>query len=231
MKIEFIPSSKEVELIVPPPEPGRTLIPEWYKKLSNFDPNNVEWDRNLVKNKNVKMCMPFLDSYLAGYIQRTWCEIYLDVVNEKELVIHYADNPQIVEVRESISMPISDDYYGAEFVWCQPWIPKTPDGYSCLMTHPFNRFEMPFYTVTGIVDTDKFHHQPFGRMPFYIKKGFRGVIPIGTPMYQIIPFKNDRFESEIKKYDEEFFILKRKDHLKKFWRSYREKFWQKKVYK
>jgi len=39
-----------------------------------------------------------------------------------------------------------------------------PAGYSLLITHPFNRHDLPFVTLTGLVDADsllrQFHQLP-----------------------------------------------------------------------
>jgi hypothetical protein len=55
------------------------------------------------------------------------------------------------------------------------------------MTHPLNRFDLPFTTTSGIVDSDKFFAP--GNVPFFIKEGFSGIIPEGTPFLQLIPIK------------------------------------------
>jgi hypothetical protein len=44
------------------------------------------------------------------------------------------------------------------------------------------------------MDTDKWYVT--GNHPFIIKKGFEGVIPMGTPMMSIIPFKRDSWISD-----------------------------------
>jgi hypothetical protein len=38
---------------------------------------------------------------------------------------------------------------------------------------------------------------PIGSLPFYIKDGFEGVIPQGTPIAQIIPFRQENWSSKI----------------------------------
>jgi hypothetical protein len=36
-----------------------------------------------------------------------------------------------------------------------------------------------------------------GSMPFFLREGFSGVIPAGTPFAQIIPFKREDWTSEV----------------------------------
>ncbi|HEY9182466.1 MAG TPA: hypothetical protein VIQ99_04650, partial [Gammaproteobacteria bacterium] len=55
--------------------------------------------------------------------------------------------------------------------------------------------ELPFLTMSGIVDNDKVHLP--GTMPFFVRKGYSGVLPAGTPYAQILPFKREHWESEV----------------------------------
>ena len=40
------------------------------------------------------------------------------------------------------------------------WTIEAPAGYSLLFTHPANRFDLPFTTLTGLVDCDRYHDIP-----------------------------------------------------------------------
>jgi hypothetical protein len=71
---------------------------------------------------------------------------------------------------------------------------EVPKGYSFLITHPLNRYDLPFTTMSAIVDADFGLHG--GQVPFFLKENFEGIIPMGTPIAQIIPFKRDNWISE-----------------------------------
>ncbi len=43
MNIEFIPVSKEAELVVPPPKPAKLYVPKWYKDIPAPDLENLEF--------------------------------------------------------------------------------------------------------------------------------------------------------------------------------------------
>ena len=43
------------------------------------------------------------------------------------------------------------------------------------------------------MDTDNWYIT--GNHPFFIKRGFEGIIPMGTPMMSIIPFKRTKWKS------------------------------------
>ena len=72
---------------------------------------------------------------------------------------------------------------------------KTPPGYSVLFTHPMNWHYLPFYSLSGVVDTDTYTMPVL--FPFMMKNNFEGIIPKGTPVIQIIPFKRDDWKSNI----------------------------------
>jgi hypothetical protein len=110
------------------------------------------------------------------------------------------------------------------------WIPKVEDGYSCLILSPINRTELPFYTASAIVDSDKMNYSHGGNLPFYIKKGFTGLIPAGTPMYQIIPFKRESWKMDVEKFDSEKALVGANNLRKNFIGSYKKRLWCKKEF-
>jgi len=56
-------------------------------------------------------------------------------------------------------------------------------------------FNLPFITTTGIMDTDKWGI--WGNQPFALQSGWEGVIPAGTPIIQVFPFKRDDWKHRI----------------------------------
>lgn len=229
MKIIFTPSSLDAELFVAPPLPAKKLLPEWYKDIPVFNVKNPKFENNELTNKTLKMCMPFFDASTGGYIQRTWTDIHIGL---KDNVVSYncASSPAIMGAREKISPRISNAYYPVEFVWQRQWTAKLPKGYSLLITHPHNRLDLPFQTMSGIVDSDTFYHTSIGNIPFFIHNGFEGFIPSGTPMFQMIPVKRDDWESEIQEFAEKETLKLDRIMRSKFYGAYRNMFWHKKNY-
>jgi hypothetical protein len=229
LEITFIASSKETELITSP-KPAKNYIPEWYKNIKSFYRKTPIFNTNgKLYNPDLKMCMPFLDSLTTGYIQETWCDIYIQKENE-EIKFYFSDFPQIINVREKKAIETyNNEFYPIEFEWSIEWINKTPKNHSVLICHPLNRLDVPFYTLSGIIDSDMYYHSPSGNLPFYIKKDFEGLIPKGTPMYQIIPIKRNFWTHKIEKYS-----INNQKRLKKqnqvFWEFYKKNFWNKKQY-
>ena len=106
-------------------------------------------------------------------------------------------------------------------------------GYSLLVTHPLNRFDLPFVSLSGIVDADI--TMTHGRIPFFIKKGFSGVIEAGTPILQVLPFKRDDWEMELKFYNQDEIVERFMDQSRTFRTEngevYKKTMWTRRKYK
>jgi hypothetical protein len=172
--------------------PAKKIIPSWYKDLK---PADYKKDGT---HKNVKSCVPFLDAFLTGYFLTLPQDINV-LPNEdytSVMVDYGVKNQEFLEVkaRDVGAIPFPENFYEIEFIWKTQHCLKLPKGYSALLTHPLNRNDLPFMSLSGIIDLDEGIQK--GNFPFYIKKGFEGVIPMGTPIVQIIPFKRDSWQLE-----------------------------------
>lgn len=230
--IVFIPTTKEVQSMVDPPKPAKLCIPKWFKDIPAVNEKNVEISFNGMPDTNLKNCMPFFDSLVSGYIQETWSDIVVQKDKDGDITYNQSSSisPTIMNHREKTHMPIENNFYDFEFVWNQVWIPKLPDGYSYLFLNPLNRVDLPFYTSSAIVDADKVNYSTQGSIPFYIKKDFIGIIPKGTPMYQMIPFKRESWAMSLEEYNEELTIKGVSKLRSKFVGYYKDNYWSKKEY-
>jgi hypothetical protein len=237
-KIEFIPADEQVEKYVTPPLPSKKYIPKWYKdSLMYYNSNKIEIemkDKKPVVNKTMKHCIPIIDAMTSGYIQESWTDIYIE---QKDYEIRYfwAADPEIMGSRNQIAkqkIPTPIGCSETMFDWKLKWVPKTPLGYSCLFVHPMYHYDLPFITIPGIIDSDKFN-RPGTAPSFFIKKDFIGIIPKGTPMYQILLFKKENWKSqnvEFNKYKKMLEEQNFKIHSK-FHSTYKKIFWNRVNYK
>lgn len=231
MNIEFYPSNVAAQLSIPAPKPASNYIPKWYSDNERFVGGQPDIKNNRVINNTVKACTPYSDALSAGYIQETWCDIYFELSKDKESIRYQIPRgPSPIAMRKDMYVKV-DGFYNVEFTWQLNWTPKVPKGYSVLVTHPLNRIDLPFSTGTGIIDADEFYHSLPGSIPFYIKKGFSGIIPVGTPMYQIIPIKRDEWTSRAMEFDEDQFVARNSIIRKAFIGSYKRFFHVKKSWK
>ena len=98
-----------------------------------------------------------------------------------------------------------------------------------LVTHPINRFDLPFQTLSAVIDGG-FTVAGDSNIPFFLKKGFVGVIPQGTPIAQVIPFKQGSWNSELESgLLQEGKLIGQRSHAVLYgW--YKKTFWTKKQY-
>jgi hypothetical protein len=234
-KVEFIPKNKQVELLVPRPKPANNYLPQWFKEMPAMIPDLD----NKKMDETAKRCMPFVDSLTSGYIQELPCDISIsyDGFDEESKNHKISYNwsgevrPLSTRAEEMRSRNVFNGfagYYNAEFHWNSLWEPKTPKGYSTLYYHPSNRVDLPFTTLSGIIDTDRWSSH--GPVPFLIKEGFSGIIPAGTPMYQMIFIKRDGWQSNFANYDEEKQKVLDYKVRRFFMGGYKKQHWQRKEY-
>lgn len=174
---------------------AKTHIPEWYKKIPRWKNNKMFTLENGMA-PTVKQCVPFMDALSCGYIVTLPYDLYVHNNNGSPyLVWRELEFPP--KWREDVANEnvVPAGHYSREYIWDPCVSIEVPEGYSMLLTHPLNRHDLPFTTLSGIIDGG-FATPPHGSFPFYIKTGFDGVIEQGTPIMQIIPFKQDIWQSE-----------------------------------
>lgn len=235
MKIEFIPSTLETEMLVPPPRPASNFVPDWYKNKKKYD-GLSKFEAASKRTPGIKNCIPFLDAMTAGYIQETWCDIFIKYEDATKIsnCLYAVGNPAPLSLRDTPAIDIDENLFiPHEFVWQMHWIPKIEKGWSVLITHPLNNTSLTFQTLSGIIDSDVFYHTALGSLPFYVKKPKNGediFIPCGTPMYQIIPFKRESWKSKTLQYNKEMIAKNSYIVAKNFFDSYKNNFRQRKKY-
>ena len=164
--------------------PTKKLIPKWYKDIPPVHGKNVLLP-------TVKACIPMLDSLTTGYL----ITLPYDLLVEHDKGLPVFTFPSTIRKEESIEQrpyPADENlipyfHFPLEFTWDLHVSYTLPKGYSALITHPLNRNDLPFTTLSGIIDSG-IVMSPHGNLPFYLKKNFTGVIQQGTPVAQIIPF-------------------------------------------
>ena len=233
-KFKFLPMNDKVAANIPGPKPARLYMPEWLKSM----PRDIEQLSGVDTVGTAKKCMPFVDTFLSGYIQELPCDLKISYGGQRagtgEDVINYdwAGPFKPMSSREQsenrrLIFPKFPGFYHTELQWDTFWEPETPKGYSTFYHHPSNRFDLPFQTMSGIIDTDKW--PVTGPVPFLLREGFEGVIPQGTPLYQITFIKRENWESEHSGFDPKVEKLQYQARSV-FTGGYKKKFWERKSF-
>lgn len=221
------------------PIPAKHAIPDWYKEtesnIKSVDPTGKGkyMDEFGTSSSTIKRCMPVFDAISAGYILVTHEDLYVDGDIGAAPFFYWTDSqdPSIKfhspEQAEKHPNTIPDQGIPK---WANNWAIITELGYSCMFLRPMHR-DTPIMIFEGIVDTDTYHSRV--QLPFVLKdSSFRGLIPAGTPIAQVIPFKRESYRYEVSETQEDLIeVQKSRKRLKSvFINSYKKKFWFRKEY-
>jgi hypothetical protein len=185
------------------PQPAESFVPDWYKKMESYLNNEKKPDGNGGTSGTIKRCMPVFDAITAGYILVTPADIWVtqkpSESNPLELQPYYEwanfGLLQFHPVEQAPNHPNRNGHNESYPKFINPWAIKTPKGYSTLFTQPMHR-ESVFTILDGVVDTDNYFANV--NFPFALNDvKFEGLIPAGTPMAQVIPFKRDKWKMKL----------------------------------
>jgi len=227
------------------PIPSKLNIPDWYKELDHS-----------VTESTIKGCMPFLDTLTTGYILKMPIDSYIahNILNKNEKISKW-ENPENYlpdETKDYINIntkgfssyhpikqvgekcPFAKKNKGFPFLKIlNPWVIKTPPGYSCLFLPPLNNSDDRFSIIPGIVDTDTFDLEI--NFPIIINGDkypiLETIVKKGTPYVQVIPFKRDAWKLKIKTRDREKVKKHRFNFMSSLIHRYKTKWWTRKSWK
>lgn len=176
---------------LPRPELARRRAPDWYKAMPMETPL-PEGGADLT----VKHCLPFVDALTHGVIIPLQADITVKDGEfdwdwphpDSPLGFHFPTQAPGVPFVDPDEVVIKAHNF---------WTMHTEPGWSILFTHPLNRLDLPFRTLSGLVDTDGFDALPVHFPMLWVDRGFEGTLPAGTPVAQCIPVLRERLEIDI----------------------------------
>jgi hypothetical protein len=188
------------------PQPTYKMLPEWYKQTESYVDGKKKPKGNGDTSGTIKRCMPVFDALTSGYYLITYTDLY--VSQEENINTFTAEftgtrsprfqwsslNP--IQFHPLEQAPLHPVATGDQIPkWINPWSIKTPPGYSTLFIPPVHR-ENAFVALPGVVDTDTYT-APVNIVFTLSNPDFEGLIPAGTPIAQVIPFKRESWEMKI----------------------------------
>tara|TARA_R110001606_G_scaffold258711_1_gene406527 strand:+ start:25 stop:711 length:687 start_codon:yes stop_codon:yes gene_type:complete len=170
------------------PVPTKRTIPDWFKNAeSTYTASNGK------QGAGLKKCIPYVDLMMSGYVLTLPVDVYVSKDKNNNLDIKWEEKDgykNFISERPAelgATMPRPHGFAPNHLVFSGSWAWKTPKRWSTLVCHPFNREDLPFRTVSAIMDSDAYSSG--GNVPFFIREDFEGTIPKGTPFAQILPVK------------------------------------------
>lgn len=211
------------------PKPSKTVVPQWFKKLTPELENLLDGSGPAGKKEHSgKRCIPMLDAMTSGYTIFTSEDITVEKDNDVDFY-RWSRRSAAISFHPHHQMSTYPGLSDGQDVpkWENPWVIKTPPGYSCLLTNPANNPETPISIFSGIVDTDSYIDSI--NFPFMLKdKNFTGLIPAGTPIAQVLPFPRASWKIQINTIGEKEITSAREKLNSVFWDGYKRLFWFKK---
>lgn len=212
------------------PTPSSKALPKWYRSIHKYTNGKLSFDGKGNPGLTVKSCPPFLDSMINGYMLYTEFDINVSW-NGEEPWFEWKAGGELISTHgkdQIVSEQVPEGFSNQPMKFNNFWQIVTPRGYSVMFTHPENRTDLPFFTLSGIVETDKYKAEI--NFPFLIKKGFSGIIPAGTPIVQIHPFKRESWKMELGTADIKELEESRVKNNHKLIGGYKTQWWSKKDY-
>lgn len=192
-----------LEALLPRPVPAANGLPGWVKDM----PASVAVEGFAEKVRTVKHCPPFLDAMRSGFLMPLAADV---MVRDGEFAWDW-DVPSLLGgvTRAPISFHLSEQAAGSPLQdphrvflkFNNFWSIHLPEGFSLLVCHPFNREELPFRTLSGLVDADRYP----GLIQFparWLDPTFEGTLARGTPIAQCMPVPREALTLDCGAFDE-----------------------------
>jgi hypothetical protein len=184
----------ELEGVLPPPVPAAQGVPDWLKTM----PATAYSAISLRDEETVKRCPPFIDAMTCGFLIPLICDLRVEngeITWDNDIPaggsLEFPRSP--ISFHDSGQVAGTPLFESGRFMikFHNLWTIESPEGYALLFTHPLNRFDLPFTTLSGLVNCDRYTDNWVHFPAHWHDTGFRGVLPKGTPVAQCIPVKRD----------------------------------------
>lgn len=231
-KIQFNKVSPIVGITEHKPTSATKTVPNWFRGMERYIGGELKIGYGGSANETVKACPPFLDSMMSGYMLVLEFDLAVDIGPDGEPTFSWRAGGEVISThaKDQITKEqIPEGYSSQPYKFTNLWQVVTPPGYSTLFMHPLNRTDLPFHTLSGIVETDTYKSTV--NFPFLIKKDFVGIIPAGTPIAQLFPLKRESWQSSFGEVDQNEYQKNQIKLTHKILNSYKSQWWQRKDYR
>jgi len=176
--------------LLPEPVPAAGALPDWLKSM----PSEVTAPTlGGASVRTLKHCPPIIDALSTGVL----IPLATDITVAGDEMSWDWDPPILDDAlisRAPLGLHVPEQVTGAPLrlatnvvvKFMNFWTLQVPEGWSLLFTHPLNREDLPFRTLSGVVDCDRFGDGYVHFPALWTDPAFEGVLPRGTPVAQVI---------------------------------------------
>ena len=189
MKIIFRCDPKLIDLL-PRPVAAREALPAWLRNMAPRAESAVH-GRSI---RTLKQCPPFVDAMAHGFMLLLPCDVQVD--NGRFAWDWQLPAPRLSSLssqpRAPLSFHVPEQLVGSPLAhganssikFNSFWTVELEAGWSLMAVHPVNRDDLPFRTVTGLVEADSFFDVGINFPAVWTDATFNGSLPRGTPIAQ-----------------------------------------------
>lgn len=192
---------------LPKPIAARSCLPDWLRAM----PARAFSELHGRDIRTVKQCPPFVDAMTHGFMILLPCDVVVKAGKFSwnwDVPAPAAKNhpraPLSFHVPEQILGSALAEEAGprlAAIKFNSFWTIELEEKWSLFAMHPANREDLPFRTVTGMVDCDRFHDAGINFPAMWTKPEFEGVLPKGLPIAQCFPVPRESLELAFESFD------------------------------
>ena len=214
----------------PHPFPASRAVPQWLKDMPTDRPLNVQLPEGprTVDVPSVKQCPPFIDVMTCGYMIPLAGDVEFEM--DAAGALNFSSQGKIIDTQHPLQTKGSPLQGKIIVKFLNPWVVKTPPGYSCLFLHPANQFQYPFLALGGLVETDTYYRPVHFPTICLMERGTKLSLKRGTPIAQVIPIRREDWESRSAPWDDAARQQIEQEMAANRFNFYKDRFWKKKSY-
>jgi hypothetical protein len=191
---------------LPRPVAARGSLPDWLRAM----PANAHSEIHGRDIRTVKQCPPFVDAMAYGVMILLPCDVKVvsgafswDWDIPEPATTGHPRAPLSFHVPAQLAeTPFARDGQAA-IKFNSFWTIELEPGWSLFATHPVNRDELPFRTIAGLVDADRFHDGGINFPALWMQPDFSGVLAKGTPVAQCFAVPRSAPELVFESFDQD----------------------------
>jgi hypothetical protein len=189
---------------LPPPVPARACLPDWLRDMAP----RVHSPLHGRAIRTVKQCPPFVDAMMQGFMVLLPCDVTVSAgrfswqwPQAVTSVGHHPRAPLSFHVAEQLSGLPGHDGQSSAVKFNSFWTIELEPGWSLFAMHPVNRIDLPFQTLSGRVDADRFVDAGINFPALWRDPDFDGVLPRGTPIAQCLVVPREPLQLQVQAMD------------------------------
>lgn len=190
----------ELLAVLPRPVPAKDGLPDWLRTMPGEAPV-AELGGSV---RTLKHCPPLIDAMRTGFLMPLAADVQVEHgafswdwdlplsalgrTTRSPLSFHHAEQATGSPLHDPTQLFIKFNSF---------WTIALEPGWSLLAMHPANRPDLPFETLTGLVDADLYGDGLIHFPARWRDPDFAGLLPRGTPVAQCLPMRREALELSV----------------------------------